>query len=108
MMLTYIYRFVIGFSISAVIVYLVKYYESNKTLASLAPIGQHSLVIYTSSNFFNGVLSETLNYFGYHTNQYVLLDVLSILYSVIVVWLAILIVKICKKNKYSSLFFLGE
>lgn len=108
MLLTYFYRFTIGFSISTVIIYLVKNYESNKTLASLVPVGQHSLVIYTSSNFFNGVISETLNYFGYHTNQYVLLDVLSILYSFIVVYLAILIVKWCKKNKYAKLLVLGE
>lgn len=108
MVMTYVYRFAIGFFISAAIIYIVKYYESNKKLASLASVGKHSLVIYTSSNFFNGVLSDILNNIGFHTNQYVLLDVLSILYSLLVVYLAILIVKLCKKNKYASLLVLGE
>lgn len=108
MVCMYVYRFVIGFTISSVIIYLIKTYENSRILKPLAKYGKYSLIIYTFSFVVNGLISRILNYFNIHTNEYVLLDFLSILLCIAIVIATVKLSNLCNKNKYTKLFLLGE
>lgn len=108
MLITYIYRFIIGFSFSVVIIYIIRRADKTRIVKSIAQYGQFSLVIYTSSLAIISLISEFLEYLNYHTNQYVLLDCLSFILCIIIVIITIFFSKQCRKNKYSRLCFLGE
>lgn len=108
MIITYIYRFVIGFSFSVVIIYFIKRVEKTRNMIILSQFGRFSLVIYTASLAFIGLISRLFDYLNYHTNQYVLLDCLSFLLCVVIVIITILLSVQFRKIKYTRLFFLGE
>jgi len=108
MIITYIYRFVIGFSFSAAIIYFIKRVEKTRGMIVLSQCGQFSLVIYTASLAFIGLISRLFDFFNYHTNQFVVLDCLSFLLCVMIVIITILLSAQFRKNKYARLFLLGE
>jgi len=107
MIAVYLYRFAIGFSFSAVIIYITMIFES-KIPYKIAKWGQYSLVIYTSSLVMIGFIGKVLNQVNYHTNEYFILDVLSIVACVIIVFLTIRITDFCRHYKLLKLLLLGE
>lgn len=107
MIAVYLYRFAIGFSFSAVIIYITMIFES-KIPHKIAKWGQYSLVIYTSSLVMIGFIGKVLNQVNYHTNEYFILDVLSIVACVIIVFLTIKITDFCRHYKVLRLLLLGE
>lgn len=107
MLYSYIYRFAIGLFLSVFIIYVIKKFNE-KIPNSLASYGQYSLVIYTSSFVFNGLLSKILNHFNIHTNEYLILDLLSILTCIIIIVLTISICKVAERNKTAKLLLMGE
>ncbi len=107
MTLICIYRFAIGFTISAVIIYLVMKAE-NTALKRLAVLGSYSLVIYTSSAVINSQVSQFLKYIGIHTNTYIIIDVCSVLLCLMIILLAVKFTDFCRKNKTLSMLFVGE
>lgn len=106
MIVIYIYRFVIGLSLSTVIIYLLKRFENH--LSSLAKYGQCSLAVYTGSFVINAVVAIVLARIGYHTNQMFLVDALSVLLSIVIYVVIVIIGNLCRKNKITKLLFLGE
>ena len=106
MLFAYIYRFAIGFTLSAVCIFLIKKYEQQ--LQTLAPLGTYSLVIYTSSMVLLKCVSKILDYFQFHTNAYVLIDVLSLGLCTLIVCLIILFSFFCRRHKVIKMLFLGE
>lgn len=106
MIVIYIYRFVIGLSLSTVIIYLLKRFENH--LSSLAKYGQYSLAVYTGSFVINAVVAIVLARIGYHTNQMFLIDALSVLLSIVIYVVIVIIGNLCRKNKITKLLFLGE
>ena len=106
MLFAYIYRFAIGFTLSAVCIFLIKKYEQQ--LQTLAPLGTYSLVIYTSSMVLLKCVSKILDYFQFHTNTYVLIDVLSLGLCTLIVCLIILFSLFCRRHKVIKMLFLGE
>ncbi len=107
MIMVYGYRFMIGFTISSVIIYILMKTE-NSAIKRLAPLGKYSLVIYTSSAILLVLLMKFLDFINFHTNAYLLIDIVSLLFCVIIVILAVLIGKLCKYNEILSRLFLGE
>lgn len=107
MLYSYIYRFAIGLFLSVFIIYIIKKF-SEKIPNSLASYGQYSLVIYTSSFVINGLLSKILNHFNIDTNEYLILDLLSISTCIIIIALTIQICKMAERNKIAKLLLLGE
>lgn len=104
----YIYRFVTGFSISTVFIFLFQRFERAKIVRYLAKYGKYSLVIYTSSMLLNRLFNDLLNLINWHNNTYGIIDFLSIFITIIIVWTTILFADLCKKNKYATILFLGE
>lgn len=107
MIMVYIYRFSIGFTISSVIIFLIMKTE-NSIIGKLAPLGSYSLVIYTSSLALLGPISICLSIIDFNTNAYGLIDVLSLCLCLIIIFATIKFCDFCRKNRMLSFFFLGE
>jgi hypothetical protein len=108
MLLTYVYRFTIGLCISILIIYLIKKFESGWIVFIFAKYGQFSLVIYTLSFVFNGILSIILYHFNIHTNMFLVIDLLSILTCTCIVAATIILCKKVKKKRLARLLLMGE
>ena len=106
MIFAYLFRFAIGFSLSAAIIIFVQSIELK--IQPIAPLGQYSLVIYTASIAILGLVNTILNYFCLHTNQYFVIDVLSLSLCSIITFGIFKFAKSCQRNKMLSLLFLGE
>lgn len=106
-LLIYIYRFAIGFCVSFPIIFFIKTYE-NKVIKKLAPLGRYSLVIYTCSALFITLGSTLLAIYNIHCNILYLIDVVSFLLSLCIIYIIIFLVKIMEKSKILKFFFLGE
>ena len=102
-----IYRFVLGFTLSAVIIYSIM--KAEKTcLSKLSQFGSYSLVIYTSSLACLGFISRVFNYLQIHTNRYGLLDILSFFLCLFIIYITIKFADFCRKKKKMRQLFLGE
>lgn len=110
MLIAFIYRFVIGFCLSTTVIYLIYVLEKKLPLLStrIAKLGQYSLVIYTMSMAILGLLKNVLNYYDLHTNQYILIDILSLCLCVIIIKLCIVFGNYCRKRQYLRMLLLGE
>ena len=108
MLVAYVYRFSIGLLISIVIIFIIKNLEKLKLLSYLAKLGQYSLVIYTASVVLNSALLSFLNRYDIHTSQFVLIDLLAIGVASVIVLVSVIFANWCRKNKYTSILFLGE
>lgn len=106
MVLTYVYRFAIGFSISAIVIYIAKRYEDR--FSFLSRYGQYSLVVYTASFVFLGAVARLLNAIDFHINTYLLIDVVSICLTFIIYYLTVLITDLFRRNRVLSFLFIGE
>lgn len=102
------YRFAIGFSVSSVIIYIFMALQHKPVFAKMAQLGQYSLVVYTASFFLNGILSLALNYFGFHTNDYLLLDFTSLVACVVIYFTVVKMSDVLKRNKVTRILFIGE
>lgn len=105
--ITFIYRFTIGLSFSVIIIFILKKYETTPFIKYLAKYGHYSLTIYTSSFVINGALTKILNTLELHTNQYILIDCLSVTLSLFIVITTILLSIQFEKNNYLKMIFMG-
>lgn len=108
MALTYIYRFSIGYCMSIVFIYLIMKCENMAFVKSVAKWGGDTMIIYTLSFVVNADVGKAIAYFNIHVSQYVLIDIMSILLSLIIIVISIKVANICRKNKISHIMFLGE
>jgi hypothetical protein len=106
MILTHLYRFIIGFLISFVIITIVKKYEYTK-INYLAPLGQYSLIIYVASITILHIISLALSKTDY-CNQPIILEILSFLLCILITIVSINIGKVCRESKALKFLFLGE
>jgi len=107
MVLIMFFRFIIGFTLSAVIIYLI--FKTEKTwISHLSQFGSYSLVIYTSSLVLLAFFLRVFDYFNIHTNRYFIIDVLSLLLCTFIIFIAIKFADLCRKKKILQLLFLGE
>ncbi len=75
----YIYRFTIGLCLSVPLIYFAKKIESSNYAYSFAKYGKYTLITYTFSFIFNGILSIFLPYFNLNTNKLLIIDFTSCL-----------------------------
>ena len=101
------YRFILGFTLSAVIIYLIIRYE-NTWICRLSQYGSYTLVIYTSSLACLALVSRALNCLDMHTNLYFVIDIVSLCLCFILIALSIRFADFCRKNRMLRLLFLGE
>lgn len=106
MVFVYVYRFLIGFCLSAVIIYVV--YKLENQLKRISVYGQYSLIIYTFSLAILSVLKNVFNEYSLHTNQYVIIDLLSLALCLVIVFIAIVLRNLCLKSKFTKTLLLGE
>lgn len=106
MIIVYLYRFTIGLSLSSVVIYLVMKFE--KKLSVLAKYGNYSLIVYTGSFVLNALLATVLDKIGYHTNQMLIIDILSVIASLTIYTVLVVMANLLRKNKLTRLLFLGE
>lgn len=106
MVIVYLYRFSIGLTLSSAVIYLVMRFE--KRMSVLAKYGGYSLVVYTGSFVLNALLAIALDKIGYHTNQIILIDVLSMIASLTIYSLIVVLANLLRKYKLTRLLFLGE
>lgn len=106
MILTHLYRFIIGFLISSTIIMTVKKYEYTK-IRYLAPLGQYSLIIYVASITILHIISLAPSITDY-CSQPITLEVLSLLLCIFITVISIEFCKVCRKNKILTSLFLGE
>lgn len=107
MVLIMIYRFIIGFTLSAVIIYSIMKAETT-WISKFSQFGSYSLVIYTSSLACLGFVSRMFNYLQLHTNRYGLIDVLSLFLCLFIIAITIRFANFCRKRKILRQLFLGE
>lgn len=101
------YRFVLGFTLSAVIIYMIIWCEET-WICRLSHYGSYTLVIYTSSLACLALVSRALDYLEIHTNMYFVIDIVSLCLCIILIALSIRFADFCRKNKMMKLLFLGE
>lgn len=101
------YRFALGFTLSAVIIYLIIRYE-NTWICRLSHYGSYTLVIYTSSLACLALVSRVLDYLDIHTNMYFVIDIVSLFLCVILIVFSIRFADFCRQNQMLRLLFLGE
>ena len=77
-------------------------------ISKLSKFGSYSLVIYTSSLACLGFVSRMLNYLQLHTNRYGLIDVLSLLLCLLIIYITIILADFCRKKTILRQLFLGE
>ena len=106
MILVYIYRFVIGLTLSSVAIYLI--IKTENRLSVFAKYGQYSLAVYTGSFVLNALVKEWLDYVNFHTDRMILIDFLSIVLCSLIFIIIVLFGNFCRKNKVTKLLFLGE
>ena len=102
-----IYRFFLGFTLSAVIIYLIMRFE-NTWICRLSHYGPYTLVIYTSSLACLALVSRILTNLDVHTNMYFFIDIISLCLCIILIAFSIRFADFCKKSKVLRLLFLGE
>ena len=107
MCITYIYRFVIGFCLSTVIIFLIMYFERSH-LKKMAVWGKDTLAIYTISILILSFLSKLFSEAILNTNQFFVLDILSLILCSFIVITIIAFCRLCRKHKLSQSLFLGE
>ncbi|MBQ6941814.1 MAG: acyltransferase [Akkermansia sp.] len=103
-----LYRFAIGCSMSMVIIYLAKRFEQHEVMQRMASLGRYSLPIYTCSSVLNYLLGKFLANFLWQTNEYVLLDIMSIIACCGIIAVTIWLCNLSKKNRKISLLIMGE
>lgn len=108
MVIIYIYRFIIGFALSSVIIWMAIKYENRRFVFGLSKYGSFSLVIYTGSFVLNELLRRLFCLYNMNINEYIFIDFLSLLSSSLIVVVLIAFSKCCRHNKYISIFLLGE
>lgn len=108
MIKAYVLRFFIGFSLSLFVICIAKKLEKMSFMPFLANIGSISLVIYTFSFIVNGLVSQCVKFLGFSINQYVIIDVLSIVLALIICVLTYFLVCILRKNRWLRLILCGE
>lgn len=101
------FRFIIGFTLSAVIIYSIMKFEKS-WISKLSKYGYYSLVIYTSSLAILSFLARVFNCLHIHTNMYLFVDIVSFILCAIIVIVAIVFANFCKKKEILSCLFLGE
>ena len=106
MIAIYIYRFTLGLTLSSVLIYLIKRYETK--LSHFAKYGEYSLAVYTGSFVINEGVAVFLNRVDYHTNQMLLINVLPVLLCMVIYVIIVLFSNLCRKQKILKLLFLGE
>lgn len=109
MCFAYIYRLLIGLSISVAIVCLVSKISQQYTITKLfARLGNMTLVLYTFSFVLNALFSKIFIYFDCRVNSYFIIDVLSVVLTLIICAFTYILVSVCRKNKYMKLIICGE
>ena len=108
MIYAYLYRFTIGFCLSASIIYLVKLSENTKALRWMTEYGKYTLLIYAISPIMNSIFARLLETFDFHTNDYIMIDITALILSCMICVTSIFVYKAFCRNEYLSLFFLGE
>ena len=106
MVFAYLYRFAIGFTLSSAIIFLIMKFENK--LCVLAHLGSKSLVIYTASSVLNEGVTKVLDHLQIHTNDYIIIDIVSLCICSLIVYVSILFYNYCKQYKTLSMLFLGE
>ena len=106
MLFAYIYRFIIGFTLSTTIIYIIM--KSEKKLGILAHLGTYSLVIYTASLAVIGYLTRVFYHLHIQTNDYIIIDIASLCLCLMIICGTILFTNYCRKYKILSMLFLGE
>ena len=102
-----LYRFVIGFTLSAVIIYSIMKME-RAWISKLSKLGTYSLIIYTSSLACLAFFSNIFYYLHIHTNRYGLVDILSLILCLFIFYVTIRFADYCKRKRLLRLLFLGE
>ena len=106
MIVIYLYRFIIGLTLSSAIIYLIK--SSESILAPLAKYGQYSLPVYTGSFVINSAVAILLVHLNYHTNQMLLIDIVSISLCCVIYFIIVIFSNLSRRNTVTKLLFLGE
>lgn len=107
MVLIMFYRFILGLTISSVIIYCILKKEMTR-LRIISQFGSYSLVIYTSSLACLGIVSRVFDYLQIHTNRYGLIDLLSLFLSFLIIVITIRFADFCRKRKLLRQLCLGE
>lgn len=101
-----VYRFTIGLTLSTIIIYFIMQIENK--ISYLAHLGTYSLVIYTASLTVFHSIGKLLRYMHIRTNEYLILDLVSLCVCLIIICVTIKFSNCCKKNKILRMLFLGE
>lgn len=108
MLLTYIYRFVIGVTLSVPIIYYVKKIETSNYAYSFAKYGKYTLIIYTFSFIFNELFSRILMHYNLHTNKFIIIDFIAFSSCIVIIAVSKLIYDKTHNKKIASIILLGE
>ena len=101
------YRLVLGCVLSFVIISCAIKYE-NLWVCKVSQLGNYSLVFYTASLASLCILSNVLDSFHVHCNRFLLIDVLSLVLCLFILYVTVQFAEFCRKHRMLSALFLGE
>lgn len=108
MVYAFIYRFLIGFCLSATLIYLIYVFEKHQIVSWMAKYGKYTLIIYTFSFIINAGFVKLFRFIGFHINEYIVIDVLAVLLSLVVCVCSIHVYKVMFRYTFLRVLFLGE
>ena len=109
MLVAYIYRFTIGFTLSTFVIFVCAKIKKAKLTETIASFGSTSLVIYTLSLALRNIIARGVQLFHCGTNEYVLIDVVALFVCLFVCSASVLLCNYCRKHsRLLSSLLLGE
>lgn len=108
MIYSFLLRFTIGVSGSMFIFLLAKKFDHTQLIQKISKYGQYTLVFYTMTTVINGFTKRLFLILDFNISNPLILDMVSILFALIQMYVIYKFAKTIEKNKLASKFLLGN
>lgn len=107
MIISFFIRLLIGIAGSTFIFLIASHFDSHPIVQKFSKYGRYTLVFYTMTTVINGFTLRFLSFIGFNVTNPLILDILSIIFALLQMWIIYKLAKRVEKNKYISKFLLG-
>lgn len=108
MLYSFMLRLIIGIVGSTFVFLLVKRYNNTPFVEKIAKYGKYTLVFYTMTTVINGFTNRFLSFIDYNITNPYLLDVASIIFAMLQMFIIYWFAKLVEKKKMLSKLLLGD
>lgn len=108
MIYSFLLRFTIGVTGSMFIFLLAKKFDHTQLIQKVSKYGQYTLVFYTMTTVINGFTRRLFSFIDFNISNPMLLDITSIFFASLQMYVIYKFAKTIEKNKLASKFLLGN